>query len=283
MEESTSQPSTPISFDLPDDIGYAVTETATCEAVEFLMTKLEQVNIDDLDTDNQICPICQERFHVSEDITLSHAPVKTVCGHIFGNKCIIRWLDPLCLYREDSNDALLADPDAPLFEISKSSCPKCREVFFPEPYKESMRELRLRLWLWDAAYARAGVARSEKEERSRKYLWQYVEYCELFAESDIPESHVADAVVRRIEMQVLLRTFAQFLSTLNLTPAQESRRQQLEQIDVFDLMQSEIDHERIFRWEPSREHCSVEGDTEAGSENDDGSETVYETASEELA
>lgn len=283
MDESTSQPSNPISFDIPDEVGYAVTEIATCEAVEFLMTKLEQVNIDDLDPDDQTCPICQERFHVSEDITLSHAPVKTVCGHIFGNKCIIRWLDPLCLYREESNDALQADPDASLFEISKSSCPKCRHVFFPEPYQESMRELRVRLWLWDAAYARAGVARSENEERSRKHLWQYVDYCELFAEGNIAESHVADAIAYREEMQVLFQTFAQFLWTPNLTPAQESRRQLLERIEVFDLMESEIDSERIFHWDHSREYCSVEVDTEVESESDDDSETLYETASEELA
>ena len=68
---------------------YAMVHVDLWEAIEFLMTKLEPVHLEDLDPDERDCVICQDEFRVSEDPKLSHTPVKTVCGHVFGKPCII--------------------------------------------------------------------------------------------------------------------------------------------------------------------------------------------------
>lgn len=69
-------------------------DDAVAERVEFLMTKLEPVKLKGLDPDNRLCSICQEELVASEDGKPSHVPVRTICGHIFGKKCAIRWFDP---------------------------------------------------------------------------------------------------------------------------------------------------------------------------------------------
>ena len=60
-----------------------------------------------------------------------------------------------------------------------TSCPTCRSVFFPGISLEPMKLLITRPKLLDYAYGYAGIARSAKDEHSRKYLWKYMKYCLL--------------------------------------------------------------------------------------------------------
>ena len=165
MEKSKSRDPKPNEFVIPDTEVYAVTDVKTWEVIEFLMTKLEPVNLGDLDPNDRVCVICQLEFCVSKCARLSRPPVKTVCGHVFCEKCIIKWLDPL-----EDTDPLLFERDTD-YEKSNTCCPVCRNAFSSKYIdREPMEELAAHLWIWDNAYAFAGVARSEKEEYSRKYL-----------------------------------------------------------------------------------------------------------------
>lgn len=160
------------------------------------MTKLEPVPLEDLDPDDRECTICQQEFCVSEDANLSHPPVKTICGHNFGKLCI-------------------------------TSCPTCREVFFPQPDREPMELLAARLWLWDNAYAFAGVARSEIEERSREHLWKYVKYCRSINEFELSDKVQHEFFVDSFSN---LLQYAQRLKLIPLTPVQEALRKKLEKL-----------------------------------------------------
>ncbi|MCJ1465658.1 hypothetical protein MMC07_004277 [Pseudocyphellaria aurata] len=84
-----------LTLPFPKRKSYAMVDDAVIERVKFLMTKLEPVNMEELDPDNRVCSICQEELVVSEDAKPSHTPVRTICGHIFGKTCVIRWFDPL--------------------------------------------------------------------------------------------------------------------------------------------------------------------------------------------
>ena len=95
MEEKSAQTPKPNEFSIPAHEAYAMADIETWQAVEFLLTKLEPVHLEDLDNDNRECTICQQEYCNSEDAKVSHPPVKTVCGHVFGKPCIIKWLDPL--------------------------------------------------------------------------------------------------------------------------------------------------------------------------------------------
>lgn len=271
MAGRTPQSSNPNGFVVPDGLGYAMTEMEICEAAEFLMTKLEQVNLDDLDPNDRKCAICQEEYHVSTNVTLSHAPVKTTCGHIFGDKCIIEWLDPLCFYRKESNEGSAADMDAPLFRKSKTSCPICRFVFFPEQFELSLPSLKRRLWFWDTAYATAEVALSDKEERTRKYLRQYVEYCELFEDNGESVARAITGDLALLDTQFNLLGFAHWLKSQTLTAAQESRREKLEQIGKMDMTHLRITGYGTFNLDSSRDEETDDEqypDSETGDEEE---------------
>ncbi|MCJ1466011.1 hypothetical protein MMC07_004630 [Pseudocyphellaria aurata] len=174
MEEFTTQTPKPNEFVIPEYEGYAAFDIETSEVAEFLMTKLEPVKLEDLDADDRVCAICQADFFDSDDV---HIAVKTVCGHVFGKHCIMRWLQPLGPWDLDEDDDLDSDPDFPWIKLGKSSCPMCRQDFFPKCSLLPIDFVAELLSFWDMAYASAGVARSEREERSRKYLRQYIEYC----------------------------------------------------------------------------------------------------------
>lgn len=189
-----SNSSTPATY---ETAGYAFTHIGISDAIEFLWTKLEQVDINDLDPNDRICAICQEEFHVSDDAERSHPPVKTICDHIFGKRCITRWLNPMCSYREFFHRGR---------EPAKTSCPCCRHVFFPVRNKEPMEELAQRLHFWDLAFASAGVIRSEKEERTRKYLWEYIQYF-----CSVNEDHGVGARLRIVFHRVAQRLLQQFV------------------------------------------------------------------------
>lgn len=239
MEESTAHTPQPNEFEISDDEAYAMVDIRLWEVAEFLMTKLEPVNLEnlDLDSDDCICPICQANFRVSENVKLSHIPVKLACGHIFARKCIIRWFDPLCAYGllEDrdieENDM---DDDLDRIPMVKTSCPMCRVEFFPECKTEALEVLANRLQFWDIAYACAGVARSEKEERSRKCLWQYVEYCRSMDEINL-EGHWELKLQKAAQKELWYFATLLKLQYRVLTPVQENLRKKLERISRKDL------------------------------------------------
>ena len=227
MEEGNPRSPKPNEFVIPELEAYATTDINIWKAAEFIMTKLEPVRLEDLDPDDRRCAICQQEFRVSEDPKLSHVPVKTVCGHVFGEPCIIKWLDPLCYWGiTEGAQPTICGMDTSLITAANTSCPTCRREFFPRPKREPMESLAANLWLWDNAYAFAGVARSEKEERSREHLWQYVKYCRAIDEFELSELVQYDLFGNAM---AYLEKFAQWLKTHRaLTPVQEALREQLE-------------------------------------------------------
>lgn len=232
MEESTNTTQTPKSnaFVVPDDKAYAWTDFDIWEVAEHLLTRLEPVDLEDLDPHDHECSICQDELLVSENVRPSHDPVKIGCGHIFGRKCIIRWFNPLCSFKF-FNEHLDANQDDPL--LGNPGCPMCRRFCFPEVEVEPAELLACRLSFWDMAYASAGVARSEKEERSREDLQKYVEYCRLIHDDRSGEQWELDLLHKNA--QLYLFNFAVFLKSQMLTPEQENLRRKLERIARKDL------------------------------------------------
>lgn len=86
-----------------------------------------------------------------------------------------------------------------------------------------MEYLAQRLSFWDTTYANLGVARSEKEERSRKDLWEYVEYCR-----SINDQSEIDG---RLEYDMAQFNFLIFAINLGVT-----QRLTLEQKDLWQKM-----------------------------------------------
>lgn len=230
-DETSTQTLKPNGFIIAEDEGYAWTNIEMSEIAEILMTKLEPVELEDLDPDDRACAICCGELLVSEDPRISHDPVKTGCGHVFGKKCIIRWLDPFCFWGLKEND----DPeatDACLYEPTNSGCPVCRRGLCPRSPVEPMEVVAHRLAFWDMAYDSTGVERSEKEERSRKYMWQYIEYCRSIDEHEVDRQMERE---HRECAQMLLLDFALYLKKEELTPEQEILREKLERIAKMDL------------------------------------------------
>lgn len=67
METSTSRSPKANEFVIPDGVVYARIDPHICEVIEFLMTKLVLIHLEDLDIDNQVCPMCQLDWCVTED------------------------------------------------------------------------------------------------------------------------------------------------------------------------------------------------------------------------
>ena len=215
MEGTTRAPK-PNEFVLPEREAYAMTDINLWAAAEFIMTKLEPVQLEDVDPDDLTCVICQEEYRILDDKKPFHAPVKTPCGHVFGKSCIIKWLNPLFYWDLDGPETRV--------ERTKTSCPTCRRVFYNETRRHPLDLIAARLWYWDLAYAFVGIARSEKEERSRKFLWQYVKYCRSIKEFTVNRDY-AMALIRCAED--LLSSFALRLESQALTPVQEGLRKGL--------------------------------------------------------
>ncbi|MCJ1268586.1 hypothetical protein MMC22_008474 [Lobaria immixta] len=233
MEEGNTGSPKPNEFVIPELEAYATTDINIWKAAEFIMTKLEPVRLEDLDPDDRQCAICHQEFRVSEDVKLSHVPVKTICGHVFGEPCIIKWLDPLCYWGlTEGAQPTIHVMDTRFIAAANSSCPTCRRVFFPPPTREPMESLAANLWLWDNAYAFAGVARSEKEERSRECLWQFVKYCRAIDEFELSDVVQHDLFIYAMDY---LSDFAERLKTTALTPVQEALRKELKAIGNFDV------------------------------------------------
>ena len=251
---------------IPDGVVYAQVNPHIWEAIEFLMKKLELVNLQNLNTDDRLCAICQLEFRQSR------LPVKTVCGHVFCQSCIIMWLNPLSYvnpaedadslssgtegnYDEGSTenvdtlssgtdgdydegltedaDSFFPETDFDYYEKPRNSCPMCRNAFFSGmDRREPIEWLSARLWLWDKAYAFAGVLRSEKEEYYRTNMWKYLNYCAL--------NHVFE-INGNAELECLqssqrdLLDFAKSLKAQSLTPVQERLRKRLEKFGTANL------------------------------------------------
>lgn len=232
MEEQTTQTPKPNEFAIPENQGYAFTHVRVGVAAEFLMTKLDSIKPEDLDPGNRVCTICHEELLDPNDTRLSHAPVKLVCGHVFGKNCIMRWLDPLgtLYYRREYDGSISVK-----FEHGKNSCPICRQVFFSEcPSEGTRRALAKRLSFWDMAYTCAGIARSGKEETSRKYLLEYIDYYRMLGEDE--EQKELDWEILKCGQEILLNA-AICLKRQVLTPEQENLRKRLERIGRKDLDQ----------------------------------------------
>lgn len=197
---------------------YAVTNGMTLELAEFLVEELKPVNLEDLGPEHPLCIICKAEVCTSEDGKPSHAPVKTPCGHFFGKKCIRLWVDHRSFY---------SDFKALLPRFIHTGCPTCQEVLNRNFKGESTQLVEQRLLIWDRAYSRAGILRSDYEDSTRKLLWAYVEG---YREIDEDEPLDADLVLSSAEERFM--TWIHCLKSHNLSPEQEYLRKQLERFAV---------------------------------------------------
>lgn len=221
MEGNTTPAPKPNAFVIADDEAYAMTNIQTFTAIEFLLTKLEPVNLEALGPEDAVCTICHQEFRISSDVKHSHAPVKTPCRHIFGQKCLMKWLGPLSSWGSQSeHHATAADP-SPATTHGNTSCPLCRQALVPNFPIEPLESLASRLAFWDKAYAGAGVARSEREDRSRTILWGYVDCCRAMDEL----GH--DILGARFLAQTMFMRWLHALRSRIRTPQQEYLRQKL--------------------------------------------------------
>ena len=294
MEEHTSSTPRPNEFIIPVSHAYADTFIEIAETAEYLTTKLEPLNLETLGPEDRVCVICQQELHVSDDVKLSHAPVRTVCGHTFGRACITKWLDPLCywVFPQDS-ERQIDDMTEDLLEHGKTSCPTCRRPFFDKEFLEPMELLAARLVLWDHAYAYVGIARSEKEERSRKYLWKHVKYCRSINDVEVYGGSEYDFLQGA---QKALLEFAISLKEQTLSAVQEDLRgmlQVLGEMDLRDLLKdidfSDIPWSVAYNGDPESEPRSAdatinpheEEGVEEDEEEDGGEEDEEEEEEEE--
>lgn len=233
MEDTNAQTPKPNEFIIPEDEAYAMTDMKSWEVIDFLMGKLEPVDIESLDPEDRLCTICRQEYQVCEDVRLSHPAIKTTCGHVFGKYCLIKWLDPLCCWGiTDSAEPLDDEIFTDIFERARASCPTCRQIFFRETCLEPMESLAVRLWLWDHAYNFAGIAWSEKEERTRERLWEFVLYCRSINQFTLDDNVRFELIEGA---QSLLVDFAKRLKAQCLTRFQEGLRQTLAKLAEMEL------------------------------------------------
>lgn len=136
--------------------------------------------------------------------------------------------------------------------MGKTSCPTCRRVFFAQPTRRPMEMLATRLWLWDNVFDFVGVARSEKEERSREHIWTYINYCHSINEIELCD-------LSQLEYSEFAREFlsdyAARLEIIPLTPTQDRLREELKQIgkrDKAEIMFDQHDGSHIpFLFDPT--------------------------------
>lgn len=268
MDETAAQAPQPIEFVIPESEAYAMTAIEIWQVIEFLLTKLEAVDLEELHENDRVCPICHQEFSISEDVKRTHPPVKTVCGHIFGKKCIMKWLDPLREWglKEDLEAAGDLDDDP------RSDCPICRRVFVPRCGAEPLENLALRLVIWDSAYDSVEVTRSEKEERSREHLWEYVNYCSSIDEKDIDGREEWDL---QCDTLLLLADWAKRLKQPNLTPEQENLRDKLERCGGLDLLDCDCNDSGLFFFDLDPDWDDGQADIDSN-ESDDNVEDETE-------
>lgn len=189
---------------------YAGTAFATWEVVYFFINELKPVNIDNLDLEDRQCDICTAKL--ADD---SHPAVSLPCRHSFGRECIEHWLRPFASFEG-------AQPS-----LGASTCPVCRQVFFPEQTAfDSLHFLEARIGFWDLAYAHVGIALSETDRQARADLLQHIG--SRYARGVVP--FVAERSIYIQWVHLRLQIFCHDLKHQGLTPVQEHLRQGLEAI-----------------------------------------------------
>ncbi|MCJ1467435.1 hypothetical protein MMC07_006060 [Pseudocyphellaria aurata] len=228
-EESTSEAN---EFFIPDFAGYADINMARCVSAQCLLTDFQHIEIADLDPNDRECEICHEEFSVSEDLMLSHPPVRTPCGHIFGDNCLMMWLETMYVW--SSTDP---DPDGDVTntgtQMSNTSCPKCRHNLIYSLTKVRVEELAHLILFWDQAYAFAGVTRTEHEKNCRDPIVRYIKYFCATHERKTLHKNLSFKLDRKAQHQ--LWRFANFLKTQTLSSELENQRVRLERIARKDL------------------------------------------------
>lgn len=118
---------------------------------------------------------------------------------------------------EDSNDVL--------FEDGKSGCLICQHGSFPKSTAALMEILVHGLFL--------GIARSEKEERSRRQLWDYPNRCRLIDAHELGRE--MEFYLDESAQELLLDIARSLKKNQTLTAEQEHPRGKLEPIRQKDL------------------------------------------------
>ena len=164
-------------FDIQDDQAYATTLVETWQAVRFLH-ELKLVDPNEIALEDRACTICMQLYN---DQDILHVPVRLPCSHVFGKLCLAKWITPLGAWEDNEDGEWEQEKDwfsNPYVPFSGSvDCPLCRRELCPRPpYAESAMGLEARLMLWDRAYEKVYCVRSDKEEKSRANLIQYIEF-----------------------------------------------------------------------------------------------------------
>lgn len=230
MEESTSELN---EFVISEFEGYASMHIDTVEAAEFLMGQLKPLNIEDLDPDDRLCTICHQEFCFDKNQKHPHAPVETPCGHVFGDNCLMMWLETMHSWSSYNPDPDAEDDKVPV-ETSNASCPNCRREFFPEQAKDTMEELVQRILFWDLVYAYVGVTRTAEEEHCRIYVMRYIQFFSSTHELKPIQMRVRWDFDKHVQTDLL--KFSRAQKAHKLTSEHENRRIQLERIARKDLL-----------------------------------------------
>lgn len=77
---------------------------------DFIATYMERIDSSTLPEDDHLCPCCHIKYGdpTSDEVDSSEQPVKTGCGHVFGEQCLASWM-------------------------VNNSCPVCRAPLFKVP------------------------------------------------------------------------------------------------------------------------------------------------------
>ncbi|MCJ1468202.1 hypothetical protein MMC07_006830 [Pseudocyphellaria aurata] len=232
-------------FVISESEGYACMDIDTAEAAYFLLRELKSLNIEDLEPDDRLCSICQQEYCFDEGQKHPHGPVKTPCGHIFGDECLMIWLENMDAWSKYGLDAEADDYEVPV-EMSNTSCPNCRREFFPEQVKDVMEELVQRILFWDLAYAYADVTRTAEEENCRRPVMEYIRFFNWTHELEPIQMRVRWKFDKIVQEDLL--KFARAQKAYKFTPEHENKRIQLERIARKDLSKC---------WRSNRERLSL--------------------------
>lgn len=204
------------TLDLFEECAYADTSIKIWQVIKFFLEELKPVNIEDLGSEDCKCHICTEDF-----TTGFHGAVRLPCGHFFGKPCIEQWLRPYGL-------AVITSEDKEL-RFGANSCPMCRQVFFPvQTQFDTLPEIKVRIKVWDKAYAYAEIELSEPERRAREDLLRYVDtYPGRGLDRYYPEFTARQSPYLRWARLRLLR-FSRMVKHFELTPLQKNLQQSLE-------------------------------------------------------
>lgn len=155
------------TLDLDPTIAYADTMIEVLQIMKFFLDELLPVETDALEPEDRKCPICGEDY--TRD---SHHAVRTPCAHYFGESCIRTWLSPFLPWARGVENPFRREARPP----GANTCPTCRRTCFPDQsVADCLPEIDARIRLWDYAYARAGIALSDRETQARELLLRYIE------------------------------------------------------------------------------------------------------------